>query len=248
MNLTGKVALVTGGGTGLGRAIARALAREGMELAINYSRSEAEAHATVGDIEALGGRAIAVRADVSDSAAVRVMIARVVTELRRLDVLVNNAGITRYVPLHDLDAVRGEDFDTILAVNLKGPFLCSQAAAPHLRAHGAGKIVNVASNSAFSPRGSSIPYIVSKAALVMLTRCLAVALAPTVQVNGVAPGWLDTRWLSQYLPSEKRRQVLDNRAMPPVDPDEVAQAVVLFARNDSVTGETLILDRGEHLG
>lgn len=248
MELQGKAALVTGGGTGLGRAISLALARQGMAVAVNYSRSEAEAHATAAELQALGAQALTVQADVRDEAAVRAMVARLVAEFGRLDLLVNNAGVTRYIPLQDLQSVRGEDFDRILAVNVKGAFLCAQAAAPHLKAHGRGKIVNVASNSAFVPRGSSLPYIVSKAALVMLTTCLAKALAPTVQVNAVCPGSLATRWLSQYFPPEMQKEILESAELPPVDLDDVAQAVVLFAQNDSTTGQALVLDRGEALG
>jgi 3-oxoacyl-[acyl-carrier protein] reductase len=215
MELQGKAALVTGGGTGLGRAISLALARQGMAVAVNYSRSEAEAHATAAELQELGAQALTVQADVRDEAAVRVMVARLVAEFGRLDLLVNNAGVTRYIPLQDLQAVRSEDFDRILAVNVKGAFLCAQAAAPHLKAHGRGKIVNVASNSAFVPRGSSLPYIVSKAALVMLTTCLAKALAPTVQVNAVCPGSLATRWHHGPHPSPRnvatKRRILLGR-------------------------------------
>ena len=248
MELAGKVALVTGGGTGLGRAISFALADRGMAVAVNYAQSEAEARVTAAELAARGARALAVRADVTDAEAVRAMVARVVAEWGRLDLLVNNAGITRYIPLEDLEAVRPEDFADIFAVNVTGAFLCAQAAAPHLKAHGQGKIVNVASNSAVIPRGSSLPYMVSKAALVKLTTALAAALAPAVQVNAVCPGWLDTRWLGRYFPPEKQREILESAALPPVDLDEVARAVVLFAQNDATTGQWLVQDRGESLG
>jgi 3-oxoacyl-[acyl-carrier protein] reductase len=247
VELQGKVALVTGGGTGLGRAISLALAREGMAVAVNYSRSEAEARETVAELQARGARALAVQADVSVAEAVRSMVARVVAEWGRLDVLVNNAGVTRYIPLDDLEAVRPEDFDQIFAVNVKGAFLCTQAAVSHLKTHGCGKIVNVASNSAFISRGSSLPYLVSKAALVKLTNVLATTLAPTVQVNAVCPGWLDTRWLSRYVPPEKQHEILQSAELPPVDLDEVVQAVLLFVQSDSTSGQALVQDRGESL-
>ena len=163
MDLMGRVAIVTGGGTGLGKAIAVALAREGVAVAVNYARSETEARETAREIVAHGGRAIPVKADVSDPRAVEHMCERVATELGAVDVLVNNAGITRYVPMRDLDELRAEDFDRILAVNVKGAFLCAQAAARQMREQGRGKIVSVSSNSAFVNDGSSIPYIVSKA-------------------------------------------------------------------------------------
>ncbi len=248
MDVAGKVALVTGGGTGLGRAICLLLARQGMRVAVNYSRSEAEANATAAEARALGAQAFVVRADVADESAVRAMVARVVEEWGRLDLLVNNAGVTRYVPIEDVEALRAEDFDRILAVNVKGAFLCSQAVAPHMRANGIGKIVNIASNSAFPPpRGSSIPYMVSKAGLVMLTSCLARALGPTIRVNAVAPGWLDTPWLERYFPPEVRQSILDNPTNQPVDLDDVAAAVLHFAQNDSANGQTLVVDNGESL-
>jgi 3-oxoacyl-[acyl-carrier protein] reductase len=248
MDLHGKVALVTGGGTGLGRAITLALAREGVAVAVNYARSAEDAHATVSEVVAAGGRALAIQADVSDPAAVQTMVHEVTARLGGLDILVNNAGITRFVPLSDLDQLHAEDFDRILRVNVTGAFLCAQAASPHLRVHGCGKIINVASNSAFGAEGSSIAYIVSKAGLVALTRCLARALAPTVQVNAVAPGWLATRWLTRYLPPEKHQQILAEAGSRAADLEEVAQTVVLFARSESTTGQTLVIDRGELLG
>jgi 3-oxoacyl-[acyl-carrier protein] reductase len=247
MDLTGRVALVTGGGTGLGHAITLALAGEGMRVAVNYSRSETEAQATVAEVRRLGRQAVAVRADVAAPDDVAAMVDRVVRDFGGLDLLVNNAGVTRYVPVADLDSLRGEDFDRILAVNVKGAFLCAQLAARHMKAAGAGKIVNVASDSAFSGKGSSIPYVVSKAALVMLTRCLARALAPAIQVNAVAPGWLATRWLATYLPPDKQRQVLEDPRHPPVPLAEVTQAVLLLARNDAITGQSLIIDGGVSL-
>jgi 3-oxoacyl-[acyl-carrier protein] reductase len=247
MDIRGRVALVTGGGTGLGREVTLALARAGVRVAVNYARSAAEARATVAEVEGLGHEALAVEADVSDEPAVEAMLARVARELGPVDVLVNNAGITRYVPLHDLESLRAEDFDRILAVNVKGAFLCARVAARGMRARGAGKIVNVASDSAFSGDGSSIPYVVSKAGLVMLTRCLARALAPAVQVNAVAPGWLATRWLATYLPPEKQREVLENPRQAPVPLDAVVEAVLLLVRNDAITGQTLIVDGGAGL-
>ena len=247
MPLTDRVALVTGGGTGLGRAISLALAEDGCDVAINYSRSEHDAQETTRAVRERGRRALAVQANVADDAAVRRMVAQVVGELGGLDVLVNNAGTTRYVPLPDLDGLTDEVWDTILSTNLKGPFYCARAAAPHLRRSGRGKIVNTASNSAFRPSGSSIPYMASKAGLVMLTKALAQALAPEVQVNAVAPGWLETRWLEQHIPADARARVLSADSPPPADLDEVARAVRFLAETDSISGQTVIIDRGQTL-
>ena len=240
-----RVALVTGGGTGLGRAISLALAADGCDVAINYSRSRQEAEDTARAVQDLGRRAIAIQADVADDAAVRRMIASVDADLGGLDVLVNNAGTTRYAALDDLDALDDETWDHVFAVNLRGPFYCVRAARPLLRRGGRGKIVNTASNSAFRPTGSGIPYMTSKAALVMLTRSLARALAPDIQVNGVAPGWLATRWSERHFPPEFTARM--QSAGTPASIEDVARAVVFLAGTDSITGETLIIDRGTNL-
>jgi 3-oxoacyl-[acyl-carrier protein] reductase len=240
-----RVALVTGGGTGLGRAISLALAADGCDVAINYSRSQQEAEDAARAVQQLGGRALPIQADVADDASVRRMIASVDAELGGLDVLVNNAGTTRYAALDDLDALDDATWDHVFAVNLRGPFYCARAARPLLRKHGRGKIINTASNSAFRPTGSSIPYMTSKAALVMLTRSLARALAPDIQVTGVAPGWMDTRWSERFLPPELVERML--AAGTPASVENVARAVVFLASNDSVTGETLIIDGGANL-
>jgi 3-oxoacyl-[acyl-carrier protein] reductase len=240
-----RVALVTGGGTGLGRAISLALAADGCDVAINYSKSQEDAEATSRAVQDLGRRAMAIQADVADDASVRRMIARVDAELGGLNVLINNAGTTRYAALDDLDALDDATWDHVFTVNLRGPFYCARAAAPLLRRGGHGKIVNTASSSAFRPTGSSIPYMTGKAALVMLTKTLARALAPDIQVNGVAPGWLATRWLERHLPVEVAESW--RAAGTPASLDDVARAVVFLATTDSVTGETIIIDRGTNL-
>jgi 3-oxoacyl-[acyl-carrier protein] reductase len=238
---------VTGGGTGLGRAIGLALAEAGCDLAINYSRSEQEARETAGELERLGRRALVVQADVADDASARRMVAAVADHFGQLDVLVNNAATTFYAPLADLEVLTDEIWDRILAVNLKGPFHCARAAAPHLRRSGQGKIVNVASNSAFRPTGSGIPYMASKAGLVMLTKALAVALAPDIQVNAVAPGWLATRWPEVHLPPELAARVLAGEVQPLTDLADVVRAVLLLVSADSINGETILIDRGSSL-
>jgi 3-oxoacyl-[acyl-carrier protein] reductase len=243
--LQGRVALITGGGTGIGRSVSLALAAEGCDVAINYSRSRAEAELVADEVRACGRRALPIQADVSDDAAVRRMVRDVTSTLGGLDILVNNAGTTRFTPLDDLEAVTDEDWDRVLGVNLRGPFYCVRAALPYLRRSGRGKVINTASNSAFRPTGSSIPYMTSKAGLVTLTRVLAKALAPNVQVNAIAPGWLATRWAEQFVPREVREKIFARVA--PASLDDVARTVVYLAKTDSVTGETIIIDRGENL-
>jgi 3-oxoacyl-[acyl-carrier protein] reductase len=174
------------------------------------------------------------------------MLAEVVDQFGGLDVLVNNAGITRYVPLPDLEAIDDDVWDRLLAVNLKGPFACARAAAPHLKARH-GSIVNVSSNSGLRPSGSSIPYMTSKAGLIMLTKCLAEALRPEVRANAVAPGWLLTPWVDKYVPEALRGRLFAEDAPQPADVADVARAVVFLAQTPSINGQTLIIDRGQVL-
>ena len=244
MDLQGKAALVTGGGTGIGRAIALLLARHGAAVAVNYSRSDAEAQDTVEAIEKLGGRAIKVCADVADNAAVTAMVAAVVREFGRLDVLVNNAGWTKFTEFKDLDAVDDELWDRTLGVNVKGPFFCARAAAMPMRQAGAGVVVNVSSIAGLLARGSSIPYVVSKAALNTLTRALARTLAPEIRVNAVAPGVVDTRWVSGQDAFVRGAQ-LQTPMRRIATPEDVAQVVLsLIVSNDFVTGQILAVDGG----
>lgn len=239
----GKVALVTGGGTGIGRATALLLAAQGAALAINYSRSRQEAEDTVAELRR-GGRALAVRADVADDAQVRAMVAATVAEFGRLDILVNNAGRTRAVAPADLDAIRDEDFDQILGVNLKGTFFCSRAAIPEMKRGGGGHIVNVGSIAGLTGQGSSLIYSASKAAVMNLTRGMAHSQAPAVQVNCVVPGLVETRWTATVSEEFVQR----NRAATPMGraatPDDVAAAIVGLLRSTFITGASLVVDGG----
>jgi 3-oxoacyl-[acyl-carrier protein] reductase len=252
MELRGTVAVVTGGGTGIGRAVGEHLARVGAAaVVVNYSRSAADAEATASALAELGCRAQAVQADVSDETSVRTMVERTVATYGRLDILVNNAGTTRFIAFPDLDAVTDQTWDELLGVNLKGPFYCARAAAAALtRARGA--IVNVASIAGHRGVGSSLPYGVSKAALLQLTRGLAVALAPEVRVNAVSPGLVETRWHTGRL-SEREfhdlaaRQADETPLGQIASPEHVAQAVMGLLASDMVTGESIIVDGGKHL-
>lgn len=239
----GKVALVTGGGTGIGRATALLLAAQGAALAVNYSRSRQEAEDTVAELRR-GGRALAVRADVADDAQVRAMVAATVAEFGRLDILVNNAGRTRAVAPADLDAIRDEDFDQILGVNLKGTFFCSRAAIPEMKRGGGGHIVNVGSIAGLTGQGSSLIYSASKAAVMNLTRGMAHSQAPAVQVNCVVPGLVETRWtatVSEEFVQRNRAATPMGRAATPAD---VAAAIVGLLRSTFITGASLVVDGG----
>jgi 3-oxoacyl-[acyl-carrier protein] reductase len=174
-----KVALVTGSATGVGRACALQFAERGMDVVVNYTRSEAEAHETAAEVRKRGGRALVESCDVSADAAVRDLVARVHRDLGRLDVLVNNAGTTYFIDHSDLEAMSEEKWDRILAVNLKGAFFCARAAVPHLRQSGGGAIVNVSSCAGISGAGSSIAYAASKGAMNTMTKSLARASTRT---------------------------------------------------------------------
>lgn len=249
MDLEGKATIVTGGGTGVGRATTLALARRGCSVAVNYSRSVAEAEQTAAEATALGVRAIAVQADVADDAACRRLVDTAVRELGRLDVLVNNAGTTVFVPLANLDGVAVEDWSHILGVNLIGPFQMARAAKPAMDAAGAGAIVNVSSVAGVGGIGSSIPYCASKAGLNILTVILARTLGPKIRVNAVAPGFITGRWLGDGLGAayDAVKQAMEARS--PLgrvcDPEDVATVIVaLIADADLVTGQILPVDGG----
>jgi len=244
MDPNGKVCLITGGGTGIGRATALLLARNGADVAVNYSRSEAEAQKTVEAIEKLGRRALKVQADVADNRAVTSMLNTVLQRLGRLDILVNNAGWTRFIDFKDLDAVDDETWDRTMAVNVKGPFYCARAAAEPMRKAGAGVIVNVSSLAGILARGSSIPYAASKSALNIVTRALARVLAPAIRVNAVAPGVVNTRWIKDQKAFVRSAQ-LQTPMRRIADPDDIAQAILsLIAGNDFITGQIMIVDGG----
>jgi 3-oxoacyl-[acyl-carrier protein] reductase len=249
MELQGKAAIVTGGGTGVGRATALALARRGCSVVVNYSRSAAEAEKTAAEARALGVRAVPVQADVADDAACRALVATAVRELGRLDVLVNNAGTTVFVPHANLDAVSGDDWSRVLGVNLIGPFQLARAAKAPMEAAGAGAIVNVSSVAGIAGIGSSIPYCASKAGLNVLTLILARTLAPKIRVNAVAPGFITGRWLADGLGGayEPVKKAMEARAplARVCDPEDVAQVIVaLIADADMVTGQVLPVEGG----
>lgn len=244
MDAEGKAALVTGGGTGIGRATALLLARRGCDVAVNYFRSASEAEATADDIRKLGRRAVSVRADVADDDQVKAMAARVVKELGRLDILVNSAGFTEFVALKDLDEISEDAWDRTMAVNAKGPFLCTRAAAPHMREAGEGAVVNVSSLAGTIARGSSIAYCASKAALNIVTRATARALAPEIRVNAVAPGVVDTRWVKGQAAFVRGAQMQTPMRRIATAAD-VAQVIVsLITDNDFVTGQVVPVDGG----
>jgi 3-oxoacyl-[acyl-carrier protein] reductase len=245
--LEGQVALITGGGTGIGRATALLFAEEGADVAINYSRSKQEAESTALEIEKKGRRCLAIRADVSIDHEVNAMVDKVVGALGGLDILVNNAGTTRTIPYKDLDAIRDEDWEKIFSVNLKGTFYCSRAAIRVMRERGGGQIINVSSIAGYLGWGSSIPYSVSKAAIINLTRALALSQGPEIRVNSVAPGVVKTRWTGVFEKDFERKHLEATPLKRVAEPEDVALAIFGLAINPYVTGKTLVVDGGRTL-
>ncbi|MFA6544333.1 MAG: glucose 1-dehydrogenase [Limisphaerales bacterium] len=252
MDLTGKAAVVTGSSRGVGRATALALARRGCDVLINYSTSRDEAERTAAEVCALGGRAACFAGSVADDAICRAMMDAAVREFGRLDVLVNNAGTTRFIDFPDMEAVTDDDWSRILGVNLKGPFQCARAARPHLERSGGGVIINVASVAGIVGAGSSIPYCASKAAVINLTLALARTLGPNIRVNAVAPGFIDGEWLRKGLGDDfeaakaaRSKHAVLGRVCQPGD---IADAILALISADLVTGHTMVVDGGHSIG
>ncbi|MBB3110275.1 3-oxoacyl-[acyl-carrier protein] reductase [Paenibacillus phyllosphaerae] len=239
-----KVVLVTGGGTGIGRAVSLELARRGACVVVNYARSRSEAEETATMIRDAGGEALAIQADVADDAAVRDMIARTIEAYGRLDWLVNNAGITRHIPLNDLESVTDDVWEELIGVNVKGMFHCARAAAPYLKQSEAGAIVNLGSIAGSTGLGSSLPYAVSKSAVHGLTKSLARAMAPEVRVNCIAPGAVETRWWSGR--EAQMRKLGGHLPLQRVSTaEEIAAMIAAVLEQPAITGQTITVDSGQ---
>jgi 3-oxoacyl-[acyl-carrier protein] reductase len=237
--LNDRVALVTGGSRGIGRAISIALAAAGAAVAVNYRQRENEAADVIAEIERAGGRAIAVRADVSVADDVNAMIHEVGNRLGLIDVLVNNAGIGTII---DIDDLTEAEFDRTLAVNLKSAFLCTQAVLPGMRTKRWGRIVNLSSAAARGPGLLGIHYNASKAGLEGLTRGYAARLAREgITVNAVAPGPIDTDMAGPLKASNVAERLPVKRLG---EASEVAQAVLMIVCNAFITGQTIPVNGG----
>ena len=242
-DLKGKTALITGAATGVGRATSLMLAKLGANIAINYSRSESDARSLKENLDRMGVKSLLCPADVSGDDQVRKMVRSVVDFFGGVHILVNNAGVTYYVDMNDLEGMTEEYWDRILAVNVKGNFFVTRACAPELRKN-KGQVVNVASIAGFMGRGSCIAYAVSKAAIVSLTKAMARVLAPDVTVNAVAPGIINTRWVrghEEHVETQSAGTPLKRIA----EAEDVAETIAAFVTNAGfVTGQTLVVDGG----
>jgi 3-oxoacyl-[acyl-carrier protein] reductase len=244
MKLEGCAAIVTGGTGGLGQRICLALAKQAVQVAVIYQQSHQAATEYAAQLSALGPRCIALQADVTEQESIRKMVDRTHQAFGRVDILVNNAAFNQYVPYRDLDGLTLELWEKVIDSNVTGPFLCSKAVAPIMRVAGQGRIINISSGASFYPAGSSLAYAVSKAALNHLTRCMAVALAPEIIVNCVAPGLMEGTRMTANVPPERRTPLSRMALGRPTDKDDVAAQVVEFCRTDSATGQTIVVDAG----
>ncbi len=241
--LAGRVALVTGAGRRIGRVIALALGRAGADVVVNYNQSRREARQTALEIQKLGVQSLAIRADISKPGQVRAMFGAVSKRFHRLDLLVNNAGIFFAAKW---DKLTEKDWDRILAVNLKGPFFCAQAAARIMQKLRRGRIINISSLGGLEAWPSYTHYCASKAGMIMMTRCLAKALAPHILVNSIAPGTI-------LFPNEQQSPWSENvlKTTPlckPGRPEDIAEMVLFLATSaEFITGQVFAVDGGKSI-
>ena len=246
MNLKDTVAVVTGGNGGLGQIICHALAKEGCKIAVVYARSADDAQRVAGNLtQTHGVEAQAFGCDVTDQGQVDRLVEDVVGRFGRLDILINDAAYNISIPFPDLDGLTMAEWTKIIDVNLTGPMRLIKAVAPTMKKQGQGRIVNISSVAGLGPTGSSIAYAVSKAGLIHLTRCMAVALAPHALVNCVAPGLLDgTRATANLRPEQIERSSSASLLKIPARKEDCADQVVTMCRTDTMTGQTVVIDSG----
>jgi 3-oxoacyl-[acyl-carrier protein] reductase len=247
--LAGKVAIVTGASRGIGRAVAERFAAEGASVVVNYTQGAANANAVVAGIQAAGGTAIAVQADVSRSTDVVRLVEQTLDRFGRIDVLVNNAGV---MVAKGVLETSEDDWDVTIDVNLKGAYLCSKAVAPVMIRQGSGSIVNMSSNSGlYHPSAMRFTeYVVSKAGMNGLTKAMALALGPQVRINAICPGWIRTDMVEEIDPAIQQRILEETALKRWGTPDDVASSAVFLASDEAsfITGELLIVagGRGMH--
>jgi 3-oxoacyl-[acyl-carrier protein] reductase len=249
VDLNGKVAFVTGGSGDIGRAIAEALAASGTDVAVSYVGDAGRAGAVVEAVRRAGRQGHAVQLDQRDPKSIDLCVEKVIGHFGRIDILINNAAWNIGIPFSELDALTPDIWDRVLETNLRGPFLLSRAFGSGLRRHKAGRIINIASLAGLAPGGSSIAYAASKAALIHLTHCLAVALAPEVTVNCIAPGLVEGTRMAERVPEAMKQMARAQTVLGRTgSADDIAQMAVAYCRADSVTGQTVVVDGGAPIG
>ncbi len=245
MDLKGKVAVVTGGNGGLGQRICHALAAAGCHIAVVYAQSKQQAEGVARDLEKHQVAAATFACDVTQRDQVQRLVDDVVKRFGRLDILINDAAYNKAIAFTDLDNLTYEEWTKIIDINLTGPMLLTKAVAPVMKKQGSGRIVNISSVAGLGPTGSSIAYAVSKAGLIHLTKCMAVALAPHTLVNCVAPGLLEgTRATANLAPGSVEKGRAGALLGVAADKDDVADQVVTMCRTNTTTGQTLVIDAG----
>ena len=255
----GKVAIVTGSGTGIGEATAIEIAKLGGKVAVNYSKSKTEAEETGAAVEKAGGEAIVIQANVSDDDDCKKLAQATLDKWGRVDVLINNAGTTKFNDHANLDGINKDDFDRIYGTNVVGPYQMVRAVFPAMKEQHENEgcvssIVNMASIAGVRGIGSSVAYAASKGALNTMTMSLARALGPVTRVNAICPGWVGTPWMTKEFGQEMFDKIVKNvERIAPLNhagtAEDVALATLFFAGPLSrhVTGETMLVDGGHHL-
>jgi len=245
MKLQGKVAIVTGAGRGIGRAIAKRFTQEGARVVVNFNRSEKEASSLAEEIKKQGGEVLLMKADVSKAPEVKEMVKKTIERFGRVDILVNNAGTL--IPAAFLDSTE-EMWDKTMDINLKGTYLCCKEVAPIMLNQKGGKIVNIASVCGLAQKTAlgNTPYVVSKTGVIGLTRSLAVNLGPTINVNAIAPGVIDTDMVAFFTP-ERKNMIIEETPLKRIGrPEEIASAALFLASDESdyMTGEVIAVAGG----
>jgi 3-oxoacyl-[acyl-carrier protein] reductase len=247
MDLKGAVAVVTGGNGGLGQRICHALASAGCNIAVVYAQSANAAGVVADEVSKHGVEAQAFQCDLTRPEQITRLVDEVVKRFGKLDILINDAAYNKAIPFKDLDGLTTEEWSKIIDVNLTGPMHAIKAVAPVMAQQGRGRIVNIASVAGLGPSGSSIAYAVSKAGLIHLTRCMAVALAPHTLVNCVAPGLLEGTRATANLPQSQIDQSAAAALLKKAaDKDDVADQVVTMCRTETMTGQTIVIDSGRY--
>lgn len=245
MDLKGKVAIVTGGNGGLGRRIAAAFASAGANVAVVYGSNRERAAEVAQGLVDLGVKAEAFACNLEEPAQITKLVEDVEAHFGRVDILVNDAAFNKAIAFQDLDGLDLDIWNKILTTNLTAPMLLTKAVAPAMRRQGGGRIINVTSVAGFQPQGSSIAYAVSKAGLNHLTKCMAVALAPDILVNGVAPGLMEGTKMTERLTDEHvKRATATSLLGKAASKEDIAAQAVLMCQTDTMTGQTVVIDAG----